>query len=349
MKEFIISKYSIPAPMKLYGVSEDFRRMPVDAAARVSEPVLRMSGCPTGGRIRFRTDSDRIDVRIKLEKGECNSGADVISDGRLCASIFARSDADAEYGATVDISEFGKDYSGMQKKVHDVTVYLPRTAPLVSMTISIEDWATPEEPTPYPIEKPVVFYGSSITMGATCPSAAIAYTALAAEAIGANHINLGFGGNAYGEPEMAEYIASLDMSAFVMDYEHNASTIEYLASTHEPFFDIVRKARPDLPILLVSRPDTDRDFLRSCRGRRVIMDTFYSALDAGDRRVDYVDGFYLWGNENRDRLTSDGCHPNELGHAEMAKVVAPRLKALIDRAGKLDSVHVDDSKFPTNI
>lgn len=349
MKEYIISKYSIPAPMKLYGVFEDFRRMPEEAAAKVSPAVLRMSGCPTGGRIRFRTDSDRLDVRIQLEKGECNSGADVISDGRLCATVFARSDADAEFGATVDISEFGKAYSGMSKKVHDVTVFLPRTAPLVSVTLSVDDGATLEAPTPYRIEKPVVFYGSSITQGATCSSAATAYTAIAAEAIGADHINLGFGGNAYGEPEMAEYIASLDMSAFVMDYEHNASTIEYLASTHKPFFDIVRRARPDLPILIVSRPDTDRDFKRSCRGRRVIMETFHAALDAGDERVDYVDGFYLWGNENRHLLTSDGCHPNELGHAEMAKVIAPRLRALMDRTGALKAVHIDDSVFPTNI
>ena len=65
-----------------------------------------------------------------------------------------------------------------------------------------------------------------------------------------------------GEPEMAGVIASADMSVFVMDYDYNAPSAEHLAQTHEPFFQIVREAQPDLPIVIVSSPSLDADPVR---------------------------------------------------------------------------------------
>lgn len=44
----------------------------------------------------------------------------------------------------------------------------------------------------------------------------------------------------------------------MLDYDHNAPTVEHLRATHEPFFQMVRAANPDLPILLVSRPDVNQ-------------------------------------------------------------------------------------------
>ena len=47
------------------------------------------------------------------------------------------------------------------------------------------------------------------------------------------------GGSAQ-ELKCAEYIASLDMSAFVYDYDHNAPSVEHLQNTHEKFYNIIR-------------------------------------------------------------------------------------------------------------
>ena len=48
------------------------------------------------------------------------------------------------------------------------------------------------------------------------------------------------------------------MSLFVLDYDHNAPSPDYLKQTHEPFFLTVRERWPDLPILLTSRTDPPR-------------------------------------------------------------------------------------------
>ena len=57
-----------------------------------------------------------------------------------------------------------------------------------------------------------------------------------------------FRGGAKGETVMAEAIAKLDMAVFVYDYDYNAPNAAHLLKTHEPFFQIIRKAQPDLPV-----------------------------------------------------------------------------------------------------
>ena len=47
------------------------------------------------------------------------------------------------------------------------------------------------------------------------------------------------------------------MSIFVYDYDHNAPSAEHLAATHEPFFRIIRAAHPNLPVIIMSKPDFD--------------------------------------------------------------------------------------------
>ena len=351
MITYVINKENIPEKMKVYGLLPDFTRMPREAASAVSPAVFDLSRCASGGRIRFRTDSRYITIKVTLEKGACNGATDVVADGVYRGKVEG-GEEDAVYGGTLLLTDEGHSAPGY-RRMHDVTVFTTRTGFLNQVEISLEDGSNVEEPTPYAIEKPIVFYGSSITMGACSKSPSKAYTALVAERLNADHINLGFGGNAKGEKAMAEYIASLDMSAFVMDYEHNADTLEDLLRTHKVFFETVRKANPDLPILIVSRPDTGDDvFLRACFGRRIILDTFHSALDAGDRKVDYVDGFYLRGNENQSACCAeDGCHPNEYGFSVMADVIAPRLRALMNRDANMDMMGQDgfDAIFPTHI
>lgn len=322
MKSYIISSGNVPSEMRLYGLLDDLTRMPRDVAATVSPAVESISRCPTGGRVRFISDSSRITLRVTLKNAECNSGCGVLCDGEDIGLVRGGDD-DTFYEGTLEVGGEGE---------HLFTVFAPRTAPLAQMEILLDDDATVRRAPDYEIECPIVFYGSSITQGAVSSSPARSYSALVAERMGANHINLGFGGNAKGEIEMAQYIASLEMSAFVMEYDDNADTLEDLRRTHKPFFDTVRRAHPKTPILILSRPDTDREFVRSCYCRRIIMDTFHAALDDGDRMVDYVDGFYLWGSENRAECTSDDkSHPTEYGSRVMASVIAPRLRSLMNR------------------
>lgn len=333
MKDYIVEANNIPQNMKLYGVSSDFHRLPGEIAKNVSANVYRMCDQPAGGRLRFRTDSEKIGIKAYLLDSCINSGIDVLSDGIYCGKVRAWEDEDNEkyYEGVLSLSSSNGTGLG---KLHEVTVFLPRVVHVDKIVISLDDNAQVLPCTPYKIEKPIVWYGSSITHGGSSNSPSKCYVALVSEMLGANHVNLGFGGSAKGEKEMAEYIATLDMTAFIMDYEHNSSSVEELKITHKRFFDIIRKAQPDLPIMIITRPDVNEDsYMHCCQTRRVIMDTFHQALDNGDTKVDFIDGFYLWGNYERETCTDDGCHPNEKGFARMADVTFPRLQAFLRRCG----------------
>ena len=128
---------------------------------------------------------------------------------------------------------------------------------------------------------------------------------------------------------MARYIASLDMSCFVMDYDHNAPSAEALAATHESFFRVVREAHPGLPILLVPRPDCDLAPEDAARRFAVLEATYRHAREQGDENVYLVQGRDLFGGEGRDGCTVDGCHPNDLGFYRMAECLYPILRKVL--------------------
>ena len=127
---------------------------------------------------------------------------------------------------------------------------------------------------------------------------------------------------------MAAYIAGLSMSAFVLDYDHNAPDPAYLEATHAAFFRTVRNKQPTLPIILLSRPQpnpNEDDLLR----RDVVKRTWETAKQSGDQNVFFLDGTEMLRLFGGDSGTVDNCHPNDLGFYCMAKALEPVLRAVL--------------------
>ncbi|MBQ3847276.1 MAG: hypothetical protein II748_00300 [Clostridia bacterium] len=182
-------------------------------------------------------------------------------------------------------------------------------------------------PTPLKYSKPVVFYGSSITQGACASRASTCYTNRIALELGTPIINFGFSGNARGEQWMADIIADRDMSVFVLDYDHNADTVEMLKNTHEAFYKTVRKKHPDTPVIFVTKPDYRFTLDDNDARREVIRGTYERAKAAGEN-VYFVDGKDFFGADRYYCLV-DNCHPNDLGFDKMTKAIKPLVAKLL--------------------
>jgi hypothetical protein len=217
------------------------------------------------------------------------------------------------------------DGANVERKMRLITINMPSYAGVKTMKIGISENAKISHAPDYSLEKPIVFYGSSITNGASASRPGMTYEARVSRALDVNYINLGFGGLCKGEPEMAEYIASLDMSIFVMDYDHNAKDIEYLSATHEPFFQTVRKSHPDMPIVLISRPNYSPDVAERFA---VIKATYDNAISRGDKNVYLIDGREFFGGELD--FTVDTVHPTDVGFYFMAERIIKELRPLVD-------------------
>ena len=217
----------------------------------------------------------------------------------------------------------------LPKGEKNVTIYLPLYNGVKSLKIGTEKGASLGAPPPYTHEKPVVFYGSSITQGGCASRTSNSYCALLARRLDSDFINLGFSGSAKGEAYMADYIAGLAMSCFVYDYDHNAPDAAWLKKTHRPFLEAILEKQPELPVILLSKPDTNfgpADLER----RDIILDT-YRWMKENGLRADFIDGGDLFGAAGRDCCTVDGCHPNDLGFYRMAEAVYPALSRILNK------------------
>lgn len=302
-------------------------RLPADVIDQVSSGVSEVAKFPSGARVRFATDSRRIALCAVVGPAGYIKNVGAIGKCGLAGYV------DGEwhyvvYPAASDAEEMTGAYD-LDGKMHEHTVYLPLFTPLYDLMIGLDDDTQVKPPRPYAVQKPIVFYGSSITNGASATHAGNAYVSIVCRRLDASFLNLGFSGSARGEESIARYIAGLDMSLFVMDYDHNAPDAAHLEATHERFFRIVREAQPDLPIALISKPDFDIDPEGNAARRAVIRRTYEHALAAGDARVRFIDGETLFGTTERRDCLVDGTHPNDLGFRRMADAITPVLRELL--------------------
>lgn len=115
----------------------------------------------------------------------------------------------------------------------------------------------------------------------------------------------------------------------VYDYDHNAPSPDYLAETHERLYNTFRSKQPLTPIIMISKPDFDSANGVDRRRRAIIMETYLNALKRQDENVYFIDGETLFGLENRDCCTVDGCHPNDLGFERMATAIGRVLEKIL--------------------
>lgn len=316
-------------PFRIYGIwreGDKFFRIPDAVAQTVSEGVANKASTTAGGRIRFITNSSFIAVkaeyagtnRIDVTPITATLGFDVYAGGKYAATYRVPQDTETEL---VGVREIGSaDCDRL------ITVNLPTHSSLKSLYVGIEKGASLKRAPDYKYEKPVVFYGSSITHGSCASRPGMIYENQISRMLGTNFHNLGFGGVAKGEPEMAEYIAGLDMSVFVLDYDHN-STVEQLAERHEPFFKVIREKNPNLPIIMISRPGGSRS-ADTAKRFEIIKRTYENAIKAGDKNVYLINGLEFFG-ELADECMVDGVHPTDFGFHLMAKRIAEVLAPLL--------------------
>ena len=333
-------KYGITqSPMKLYGLKTadekqgSFWRLDQEIMEKMPQYAYLGRRC-CGGRVRFCTDAEEFLVRMQVARTD--EDINIPLSGSAGADAYAGIGVSARYLGYLSPDKHQKE-SALAEKVFRkgpgmevVVINLPRNEHLHSMEIEFPEGSRVCEAPKYRFSKPVIFDGASITEGGCAARGGNAYTSLVCRWLDADYRNFGFSGSAKGETVFAEYIAAQeDMGAFVYDYDHNAPTPEHLEATHERFFRIIRKAHPALPVLMMSRPNTDDDPADALVRREIIRRTYERAISEGDRRVWFLDGHSLFGAEGRAECTVDRVHPNALGFMRMAQRVYPVLREML--------------------
>jgi len=310
-------------------------RLPVRSKDTFRKEVWSLANCPSGGRIRFRTDTTVLAIRLEYGSPPNmanmhafgQTGVDLYVDGGYLVSVVA--DAESKWGKTYEKILF--DFSGLPRKEREITLYLPLYKPVRVRGLGVDKNVKLSSAKPFAIPKPVLFYGTSITQGGCASRAGMSYPAILSRKLNLDFVNLGFSGNGLGELELAKAVSEIDASCYVLDFGANHKTFAAMREVYAPFLDYIRAQHPQTPIVVMTILHTTREKRIPSLGaewaerRKFIEDIVRQRIKAGDRKLYLVDGATLLGSM-RDEAFVDGGHPNDLGFYWMAEGLAPTLR-----------------------
>lgn len=324
-------------PFRVYGLYDYknqpiFRRLPEEVAAATSDGVAHLSKHTAGGRVRFATDSDFICIKAKMNSitllphmpTSGTAGFDLFIDSPDGAeSRYVRTfmppwhTKDEGYESRIDLGS---------KKLRYFTINFPSYSGVDELLVGISEGSTLGEGLPYRSLAPFVYYGSSITQGGCASRSGNIYQNVVCRRTNVDYINLGFSGNGRAEDAIVDYMASLQMSAFISDYDHNSPSREHLSATHYKMYEKIRAAHPDIPYIMLSKCDLDNSYDANLARREVVYESFCRARANGDKNVYYIDGASIFRGPYQNMCTVDSCHPNDLGFALMADAITAELE-----------------------
>jgi hypothetical protein len=297
-------------------------RFPERFKDRIPEGVFGGGKQTAGVRLRLRTDSEALALKAVFPKFGIRTNMTQFTAHGVSAYVDGRC-----WSARIPDGEGGEAemslYNGVGRRMRDVCLYLPLYGPIEVLSIGVDEAAAFEQPSAFAADGPVVFYGTSITQGGCASRPGLSYQATAARALNIDYANYGFSGMGRCEKEVAEALAEMDASCFVLDVGQNTS-VEELDARFQTFLDTICEANPDT-LVLATTPifynaelwstghqagvEQKREIIRRCVAER---------RKAGDKRLHILEARdYLWSDFTDGAV--DGGHPNDLGFAEMAK------------------------------
>lgn len=313
-----------------------YERLP-DTLQHISRPPLWELGRNSAGlAVRFRSNSMTIAARWTV-RGNVSmnhmtptgiKGLDLYcltADGKWIFAGSGRPQGQVNKSVIV---------TNMLPADREYLLYLPLYDGVTSLEIGVDSLSMigmPEVNLPL-CSKPLVFYGSSILQGGCASRPGMAHTNILERWLNRECINLGFSGNALLDLEIAEVMAAVDASVFILDFAPNA-TVQQMRERAVSFYSIIRARHPDTPILFVEDPlfthsPFDTKIAREIKEKNEMLCSIFRELkQRGERHIYYLSSKDIIGHDGE--ATVDGIHFTDLGFMRYAKVLHPLLERLM--------------------
>ncbi|MBI4978259.1 MAG: SGNH/GDSL hydrolase family protein [Spirochaetes bacterium] len=310
-----------------------YDRLPPKAESMVPKVVWDLSRTATGMCAWFETDASEIHAKWVL-------GSPQINEMNFPAAGFSGLDLYADDNGSLRWAGAGhlvKDQrpeqcliSGMAGNNRRYCIYLPIRNPLESAAIGIPKGSR-FTPVPPRKSKPVVFYGTSIVHGAYASHSGMIHPSIIGRRLHTPVINLGFSGNAKMERALAELIAEIDASVYVIDALPNMD-MALVQERADVFMRTLHKLRPHIPAVYIEDRPLTNWWLRpatiiSQEAKWREFRRIYDNVRADGGYMHYIEGRALFGTDCEASL--DTSHPSDLGFMRMADIIEPVIRSLI--------------------
>lgn len=308
-------------------VEHYYDRLPRDVTTNVNAGVRRMKHHTTGFQARFATDSRKIHVRW-VPYSKMLSMDHMPATGVSGVDIYVRQPGGKwRYAKTGRIKSVkGASVSlDLADQVSEVIVNFPLYNGVKSFSLGVDRNAKVSAlpPRANGVDKPVVFYGTSVTHGGCASRPGLSFVNILGRNLDVPVVNLGFSGSGKMEYEMSEHISKIDASCYVLDCLWNMRMKPKTGlPEYEPFIRNLRAKRPDVPIIMAGQCDV---FLRPTDAREIFAQKIYDKLIAeGWKDLYFLSKEGMLGYDGEG--TVDGAHPNDIGMVYMAEVYGKAVK-----------------------
>ncbi|QDU80578.1 hypothetical protein Pla110_23090 [Polystyrenella longa] len=311
-----------------------YDRLPARAEGVVPPSVWGLSRQSAGITVRFKTDAPVIWADWKL-KSKILALAHMPALGVSGLDLYVRMEDGYRWlnaGQPTAVENKRVLINGITPEMREYMIYLPLYNGIESLSIGIPTGSQLVK-VDARTEKPILFWGTSITHGASASRPGMCHPAIIGRRFDRPVINLGFSGNGRMDPEVTALIVELDPAVYIIDCLPNIQAKDVTART-APLVRTLRAAHPDTPILLVEDRNYTNSFL--VESKRTRNESSQAALQAeydkliaeGVKNLYYLEGDNLLGSDGDG--TVDSSHPNDLGFFRQANEFERVLKPILN-------------------
>ena len=314
-----------------------FDRFPAIAEKSVTKNVWNLSRHSAGMMVRFKTDATSIHVHYKLMKASL-AMPHMPATGVSGVDLYAR-DENGKWRwvqvARPNSQEVQVELiKGLAKpnNTREYALYLPLYNGVDFLRIGVP--ATSSFQPLAPRDKPIVFYGTSITHGACASRPGMVHTAILGRKFDSPVVNLGFSGNGRMHAEVGDLLIQIDASVYVIDCLPNMNA-KMVSDRCVPLIKQIRAAKPTTPIVLVEDRRNTNSWILPARDQHHsanhdALQKAYETLKADSViNLHYISGDHLYGDDG-DGAT-DGSHASDLGFMRQANIFEPVLQQALGR------------------
>lgn len=323
-------------------------RIPKDIDPNVRPTLLERASCTSGKAIRFATNSTAVGVRYNLltnmhmmhmaDTGIKGTDLYILDDDGTWQFVNCNRPLSPSAAADIPTEDLVQSKVYVDKldgKMHEFMIYLPLYDGVRWIEIGVDSTATISQPQ---VESPkcngkFVFYGTSILQGGCACRPGMVATSILQRDYDIECVNLGFSGEGKMDNYMAEALATIpDVLAYVIDPIPNCTKNMCDSLTYD-FINILRKARPNVPIFMVEGQEYSYEKYSSFYSKYLPQKNYefhknYLKLKADNpKNLYYIDRKDLYGPNHEG--TVDGIHLTDIGFYFYAQKMKPYLDAIL--------------------
>ncbi|GAB5553170.1 MAG: SGNH/GDSL hydrolase family protein [Saprospiraceae bacterium] len=298
-----------------------YDRLPLSYKERVRERVWNLSKSSAGLSIRFFSNSTSISVKwTLLNDNKMNHMAETGIKG---VDLYFNNGGNWQYLNTARPSGIENEFmliKNMSAEKREYKLFLPLYDGVETIEVGIDSNSMMERPLKKD-QRPIVFYGTSITQGGCASRPGMVHTNIISRKLDIDVINFGFSGNGKMEQPINELISEMNPLFYVIECLPNMKAAEITQRTI-PLVKTIQKKRPETPIIFVENflyesIVLDKKRETQIKDKNAALKTEYNKMRAGGyKNIFYISSEQATGEDHEG--TVDGVHFTDLGFIRYA-------------------------------